>query len=159
MTDHASLEENGLYRHGGITANPRPVGREGSRVVRISCREGGHPVRDTVPLEFEEDGKVAFIDIAQLYVLDSGRFAKTSFLMRISRAPGPIDRVQSFSSSCVIRYPRYCHHGNDFRATPLALRLVPSVTRPFPLPGLVPRRTERCEYQFHPPGAPDARRY
>src|SRR5215470_2743236 len=52
--------------------------------------------------------------------------------MRISRTPGPIDRVHGFSSSWVTRYPRCCHQGSDFQATPSALRLVPAVTACFP---------------------------
>ena len=52
---------------------------------------------------------------------------KSSFRSRISRTPGPIDRVHSFSSSWVTRYPRCCHQGSDFQATPAAFRLVPAV--------------------------------
>jgi len=47
------------------------------------------------------------------------------FRIRISRAAGPIRRVHSLSCSWVIRYPRCCHHGRDFHATPSAFRLVP----------------------------------
>ena len=57
---------------------------------------------------------------------------KSSFRSRISRTPGPIDRVHSFSSSWVTRYPRCCHQGSDFQATPAAFRLVPAVTACFP---------------------------
>ena len=51
-----------------------------------------------------------------------------SFRIRISRTPGPIERVHAFSSSPVTRYPRARHQSSDFQGTPAAFRLVPRVT-------------------------------
>src|SRR6266480_3600461 len=51
----------------------------------------------------------------------------------VSRGP-PVRLTGSirFSSSWVTRYPRCCHQGSDFQATPAAFRLVPAVTACFP---------------------------
>src|SRR5215471_9367436 len=57
---------------------------------------------------------------------------ESSFRSRISRTSGPIDRVDAFTSSWVTWYPRCCHQGSDFQATPSALRLVPAVTAVLP---------------------------
>src|SRR5438552_8157323 len=58
--------------------------------------------------------------------------SQRSLRIRISRTPGPIRWVHSFSSSPVTVYPRDCHQENDFQGVPAALRLVPSVTACLP---------------------------
>src|SRR5438552_2334474 len=58
--------------------------------------------------------------------------SQRSLRIRISRTPGPIRWVHSFSSSPVTVYPRDCHQENDFQGVPAALRLVPSVTARLP---------------------------
>src|SRR5262249_24973061 len=105
----------------------------GPTSLAIRCRSDRLAVSDlTTDWDRTKSGRCAQGLVGEGAHPRGSHSVESSFRSRISRTSGPIDRVHALSSSCVIWYPRCCHQGSDFQATPAAFRLVPAVTACLP---------------------------